>query len=170
MEEPWTTTDSQDSPWPGLGRNHHLPPYSRLCACPRDEHSNVILSQDFVSGWELNPIGFDPYNCSMKIQEFTRTLTPKVGAHLGVWRFIPSHFLALPRAWNVTPELFTWLAPLQALVLVASPRLRLRQGRSRTFTSFILWIDEISLQMHLSKKPNELSCWNEHLKWELSFK
>ncbi len=32
-------------------------------------------------------------------------------------------------------------------------------GRSkRTFTSFILWIDEIGLQMCLSKKPNELSC------------
>jgi len=32
-------------------------------------------------------------------------------------------------------------------------------GRSRrTFTSFILWIDEIGLRMCLSKKPNELSC------------
>jgi hypothetical protein len=32
-------------------------------------------------------------------------------------------------------------------------------GRSkRTFTSFIFWIDEIGLQMCLSKKPNELSC------------
>jgi hypothetical protein len=32
-------------------------------------------------------------------------------------------------------------------------------GKSRrTFTSFIRWIDEIGLQMCLSKKLNELSC------------
>jgi hypothetical protein len=34
-----------------------------------------------------------------------------VGAHLRVWRFIPSHFLALPRAWNVTPRLHIWPTP-----------------------------------------------------------
>jgi hypothetical protein len=25
MDEPWVNTDSQDSPWPGLGGSHHLP-------------------------------------------------------------------------------------------------------------------------------------------------
>ncbi len=50
MDEPRTITDSQDSPRPGLGRNHHLPPYSILCACPQDEHSHVILSQDSQVG------------------------------------------------------------------------------------------------------------------------
>jgi hypothetical protein len=29
-------------------------------------------------------MGFDPYNYGMKIQESTRTLTPKVGVPLGV--------------------------------------------------------------------------------------
>ncbi len=35
--------DSQDSSRPGLARSHHLPPYSILCAWPRDQHSNGIL-------------------------------------------------------------------------------------------------------------------------------
>jgi hypothetical protein len=48
-------------------------------------------------------------------------------AHLGVCEFIPSHFHTLPGTWNVTPRLHFWPSPLQALVLVASPRLRLRQ-------------------------------------------
>jgi hypothetical protein len=36
-------------------------------------------------------MGFNPYNFSMKIRESIKTLIPKVGAHLGMWRFIPSH-------------------------------------------------------------------------------
>jgi hypothetical protein len=49
---------------------------------------------------------------------------PKMGAHLGVWGFIPSHFLHSQE--HVTPRLHSWLAPLQAFVLVANPRLRLQ--------------------------------------------
>jgi hypothetical protein len=52
--------------------------------------------------------------------------TPKVGACLGVWGFIPSHFSTLSRVWNVTTRLHFWSAPLQALTLVTSPRLGLR--------------------------------------------
>jgi hypothetical protein len=70
-------------------------------------------------------MGFDPYNCSLKIQESIGTPSPKVGAHLGMWRFIPSHFPTLLGAWNVILELYFWPAPLQALALVASPRLGL---------------------------------------------
>jgi hypothetical protein len=36
-------------------------------------------------------MGFDPCNCFLKNRESIGTLTPKVGAHLGVLRFIPSH-------------------------------------------------------------------------------
>jgi hypothetical protein len=36
-------------------------------------------------------MGFDPCNYSLKIWEFVENPTPKMGAHLGVWRFIPSH-------------------------------------------------------------------------------
>ncbi len=62
---------------------------------------------------------FDPYNHSLNIQEFTKAPTPKVGLPLGVWGFIPSHFLSLP-------SFFSWPATLQALALVTSPRLGLR--------------------------------------------
>ncbi len=45
--ESWANMDSQDSPWPGLARSHHLPLYSILYAWPWGQHPNVI----FVSGF-----------------------------------------------------------------------------------------------------------------------
>jgi hypothetical protein len=42
----------------------------------------------------FNPMGFDSWNFFLKIQESVKSPTPKMGAHLGVWGFIPSHFLA----------------------------------------------------------------------------
>ncbi len=77
----------------------------------------------------LNPMDFDPWNRSLKVREFIGTQTPKVGTHLGVRWFIPSHFVTLPRAWDVIPRFLFWPASLQALALVVSPRLRLRQCR-----------------------------------------
>ncbi len=71
----------------------------------------------------FNPMNFDPW----KFWKSIGTLTPKVGVHLGVCGFIPSHSPTLLGAWNVTPMLQYWHAPLQALVLVASPRLGLQQ-------------------------------------------
>jgi hypothetical protein len=71
-------------------------------------------------------MSFEPCNLPLKIWESIGTPIPKVRAHLGVWGFIPSHFSTLPGAWNVTPRLHSWLAPLQAFDLVTSPRLRLR--------------------------------------------
>jgi hypothetical protein len=76
----------------------------------------------------LNPMSFDLCNHSLKTQGSTGTSTPKVGVPLGVWGFIPSHSFTLPRAWNVTPGLPSWPALLQALALVASPRLGLQQN------------------------------------------
>jgi len=76
----------------------------------------------------LNPLSFDPFNHSMKIQESIETPTPKVEAPLEVWGFIPSHFPTFPGACNVTPELPSWPTTLQALTLVASPRLGLQQS------------------------------------------
>ncbi len=74
----------------------------------------------------FNPMSFDPCNYFLNIWKFIETPTPKVGVPLGVWGFIPSHFLAFPGAWNVTLELPSWLALLQALALVTNPRLGLR--------------------------------------------
>ncbi len=39
-------TDTQDSPQPGLGGSHHLPPYSILCSSPRRLHPNGYFSRD----------------------------------------------------------------------------------------------------------------------------
>ncbi len=46
----WANSDSQDSPQPGLGGDHHLLPYSILCASPRGPHPNDILSLDSQMG------------------------------------------------------------------------------------------------------------------------
>jgi hypothetical protein len=190
-------TDTQDSPRPGLGGSHHLPPYSILCGWPWRLHPNGYFSQDSRVGvpksrqmglpglwspitlradlWSrcslkqscssrrelfnavshsrighreevdsrllvvgsqtgsstpgpsfghnlcfrclneqcepvlniytsrafqwykerLNPLRFDPCNCSLKFRKSTRTPSPKVGVALGVWGFTPSHFLTL---------------------------------------------------------------------------
>jgi hypothetical protein len=53
----------------------------------------------------FNPMSFDPWNNSLKIWKSIGIPTHKVGIHLGVWGFIPSHSLALPGAWNVIPGL-----------------------------------------------------------------
>jgi len=46
-------------------------------------------------------MGFDPCNRSLKIQKSIGTPIPKVGAHLEMWRFIPSHFPTLSGARNM---------------------------------------------------------------------
>jgi hypothetical protein len=75
----------------------------------------------------FNPMIFYSYNCLLKIQESIRTPTPKVGVHLGVWGFICSYSPTLPGAWNVTPGLHFWLAPLIVSPCLG-PRLKLRQN------------------------------------------
>jgi hypothetical protein len=75
----------------------------------------------------FNPMGFDPLQSLSEDSRIHLIPIPKVGTHLGVWKFIPSHSLTFLEAWNVTPGLHTWPAPLQALSLVVSPRLGLQQ-------------------------------------------
>jgi len=101
-----------------------------LCLkCPNGSYEpilNIYIPKYFQCYRELfNPMGFDPCNRSLKIWESIGTLTPKVGAHLGVWGFIPSQSPTFLRAWDVTPGLPSWFAPLQTLILVASPKLGL---------------------------------------------
>jgi hypothetical protein len=76
----------------------------------------------------FNIIKFDPYIRPLNFLESIKTPIPKMEAHLGVWGFIPSHFPTLSKVWNVDPVLHSWPAPLQALTLVVSPRLRLRHN------------------------------------------
>jgi hypothetical protein len=49
-DEPRANMDSQDSPRLELGGSHHLPPYTTLCAWPRGQHPNIILSHDSQIG------------------------------------------------------------------------------------------------------------------------
>ncbi len=73
---------------------------------------NIYVPKAFHWYKEIfNPIGFDPCNCSLKIWESIRTSIPKVEAHLGAWRFIPSHSPTFPGAWNATFELHSWPTP-----------------------------------------------------------
>ncbi len=95
----------------------------------------------------FNPLGFNPWNCSLNIRGSTETPTPKVGIPLGVWGSIPSHFLAFPGACGMTPRLPSWPATLQALALVASPRLRLQQ---KTYS-------KTKKNCHVSKGKGEFS-------------
>jgi hypothetical protein len=88
---------------------------------------DIYVLRDFQWYKEFfNPMDFHPYNCFLKIQESIETPTPKVGVHLGVWRFIPSHSPMLLRTWDVTPWLPSWPTPLQTLTLVPSARLGLQ--------------------------------------------
>jgi hypothetical protein len=88
-----------------------------LCfKCPNgscEPISDIYISIVFQWYKELfNPMGFDPCNCLSKIWESIGTPTPRMGVHLGVWGFIPSHSFALSGAWDVIPGLSFWLATL----------------------------------------------------------
>jgi hypothetical protein len=64
----------------------------------------------------FNAMGFDPWNCALKIQKSTRTPTPKVGVPLGVWGSIPS--LSCP------PRLPSWPVTLQPPCFGRKPKAR----------------------------------------------
>jgi hypothetical protein len=55
---------------------------------------DIYVSIAFQKYKELfNPMGFNPCNRFLKIWKSIGTPTPKVGTHLGVWGFVPSHSL-----------------------------------------------------------------------------
>ncbi len=84
----------------------------------------------------FSPMSFDPCNFLLKIWESIGSPTPKVGTHLGMCGFIPSHSPTLLGAWIMILRLHSWPAPLQALALVASPRLGLRQSKRTSSIKF----------------------------------
>ncbi len=64
-------TDTQDSPRPGLGGSHHLPPYIILCGWPRSLHPNGFSLSGLPSGsLEIPPTGtlatLEPHNFVIK--------------------------------------------------------------------------------------------------------
>jgi hypothetical protein len=90
-----------------------------LCfKCPNESCEPILdiyILRTFQWYKELfNPMGFDFCNHSLKIQESIKAPTSKVGVHLRMWGFIPSHSLRLSRAWDVTLGL-----PLLAHTLIS---------------------------------------------------
>jgi hypothetical protein len=133
------------TPNPSFGHN--------LCfKCPngsREPILNIYVPRSFQWYKEMfNRMAFDPCNWSLKIWESTRSPTFKVGAHLGVWVMLTlSHIPGLP----------FWHATLQALALVASPRLRLRQmtswssivEKTNTFFNEMIYVTpKCAMQLH----------------------
>jgi hypothetical protein len=49
-DKPRATLDSLDSPQPGLGGSHHLPPYSIMCVTLWEPHPNGTFSRDSQGG------------------------------------------------------------------------------------------------------------------------
>jgi hypothetical protein len=113
--------------------------YNLCFRCPNGSWEpilNIYVSIAFQWYKKLfDPMGFDPCICPLKIWESIGILIPKMGVHLGMWTFIPSHSFALPGTWNVTPRLPFWPITLQAFALVASPKLKLRQMALSKFDS-----------------------------------
>ncbi len=108
---------------PSFGHNLCFKCSNELCKSICD----IYVPRAFQWYKELfNPMGFNPCNHSMKIWKSIGTPTPKVGVHLGMWGFIPSHSPTLPGAWDVTLGLPSWPTPLQAFALVTNPRLGLQ--------------------------------------------
>jgi hypothetical protein len=50
MDEPWVYRNSQNSPWPRLGKMHHLFFYNIICDWLWGLYPNVILSRDSQVG------------------------------------------------------------------------------------------------------------------------
>ncbi len=49
-DKPWANSDSHDTPRPGLGGSHHLPPYSIFWSSAWRLHPNGSFSRDYQGG------------------------------------------------------------------------------------------------------------------------
>ncbi len=110
----------------GLSFGHNL-----CFKCPNGSCKPILdiyVTRDFQWYKEiLNPMDFDPCNCFLKIWESIETPTPKVGVHLGTWRFIPS-FSYIPRSMRCD----SWASFLA--YTLASPYFG-REPKTRAMTS-----------------------------------
>jgi hypothetical protein len=68
---------------PNLSFGHNLCFKCPNGSCEHILDIYVLIAFQWYKGL-FNPMGFDPCNRSLKIWESIGTLTPKVGAHLGV--------------------------------------------------------------------------------------
>jgi hypothetical protein len=97
----------------------------------------------------FNPMNFNPWNLPLKIRESIETSTSKVGAHLRVCGFNPSHFPTLPWTWSVSFGFHSWPTTLQSLALVTSSRLWSRaQGYGCDIRSIMHRLLDLRLMLH----------------------
>ncbi len=82
--------DTQDSPRPGLGGSHHLPPYSILCSFRRRIHPNGYFPQDSQVGVpKLSRVGVSKLS-RIGVSKLSRVGVPKL-SQVGV-----------PELWKLT--------------------------------------------------------------------
>jgi hypothetical protein len=110
----------------------------------------------------FNSMDFDPCNHLLKIRKSIGIPTLKMRYHLGVWGFIPSHFLTFPWTWFVTLELHSWPAPLQAFALVTSPRIGLWHK------VYLVWMGRT--HSDVVNNANDEHYRMVHVQWWLPFK
>ncbi len=85
-----SNSDSQDSPRPGLGGSHHLPPCSILCASPQGPPLNGILSPEIAKVGTHVTLGLHNFTCrpsiemksKKKLQPLSRAFKQCVAQHL----------------------------------------------------------------------------------------
>jgi hypothetical protein len=86
----------------------------------------------------LKEMGFDLYNRFMKIRKSTRTSTPKMGVHLGVWMFMFT--------FSHTLGLLSWPMFLQAPCLDCEPKARVPIApMNLTFYMWLIYTININL-------------------------
>jgi hypothetical protein len=90
---------------------------------------DIYVSVNFHWYKELfQAMGFDLWNCVLKIWESICDSNSHNGSSLGRVRVCSLTFSAHPGACDVTPMSPSWPVTLQPLALVMSPRLRLRHN------------------------------------------
>jgi len=78
----------EDTPWPGLGGSHHLPPYSILCDALLILHPNGSFSRDSQVGvpkLSRNCPGWSPGTPKLESRNCPKTIP---GGVLGLWELI----------------------------------------------------------------------------------
>jgi hypothetical protein len=121
------------TPDPSFGHN--------LCfRCPNEQCKpilNIYIPKAFWWYKEHHkPLSFDPWNCSLKFWESTKTPFPKVEVALGVWGFTPSYSLTLsytPGSMWCDSRGSSWPATLLPFCLGYKPK-------AKVATPWVEWI------------------------------
>ncbi len=106
----------------------------------------------------LNIMSLVPWSRFLKVQKFVRTLTPKVRSSFGSVEVDSLTLSYTPRSMRCDSEASSWPAPLQALALVASPRLRLRQYtfiKDRNLQLVLTKLSDLVIDEHVQTKELE---------------